>query len=1643
MQAYSAKFSHRMFFKSCAVFLIFVFSFSFVFPPYIVQAQVLPILNLPIPGTMVTQTPGYIPTLIKGIEINPQNPFQFNFIIDTGESNLQGQELEDESLRVIKYFLASLTVPEKEVWVNLSPYEKDRIIPESFGKTGMGMDLLAEDYLLKQLTASLMYPEKELGKKFWDRVHARAQKEYGATDIASDMFHKVWIVPKDAEVVQIGNKAFVAKSSLEVLLEEDYVALRETSLVNHESESQKRFTNNASRDTAAAKLQTEIMREIIIPEIEKEVNEGRNFARLRQIYNATILATWFKLTLKESILGKIYVDQNKVLGIDGKDLQTKEEIYDQYVEAFKKGVYDYIKEDEDVSTGQIIPRRYFSGGYSLEGKDGAMLSKKVKTGMTVVGPEKGSITAEQRRKVSAATKPGHKDSQILSLLVNLTSQNTEEPFREIVPTDEEISALKLSRVKELKAIYRKFIEDNGVKINRLAKTITPESEERIRGEIKELLDENVRYDDVFKRLMKYQQQSFLDSDGAENLAESGFLPGQYEPYQEILKLEIDIVVLKEERLGLVKKEGKTEEDEKWIQAIEARIEDKARQIKQLRKVISDEISGDDVVVKVMEEHPERVLPAIRKKFPNFPEITSQALLDSLYSAMSSGEFLVHDVTLEAILLELEGDAQTALGKGGLGFLAGETFGAYKNGIGYMPLYDHPMKKDGQPTPKSIDWDNEKGINRVYVKNKDGQEEALILQVEMAGRLYETGIYWSLRKGKPVFLFRNADIFDQLYPEPSDGPQRMWQYGFIAKAYVALGNYLRAGSEILRINEAQLVFVLKAVEKDVLEKGDDSVFAKQKSVGTNHTPERAALPVFAWKREDLEDLLGPELIDNDMYQDVNKNITYNKDGQPVIRAAEVMARKVEVLTTVSEEHSEVTKRHVLPQFAWKTTYVQNGSDPDQWHSETLEALIEKKGFDNITGKDLFEIKQGQKILLNEWLKEDGFNQFEDLSRPLFEAVRRLVEYKEQGIFIPMARWMTGDADKEYDTPWGKQAGLGANLLIGGPISDGVGEGWANEFRELQEDPSIKGKLVFIDKTGTDIMGLATSLAEVHLESPRPTREASGTSYERALLNGTLVIATATGGPLAVIEHGKNSWLVDVFKTGGFTREFDELAEVLDDPSHPRYGDFVERYRIGAQKLFGQYMTEVVSLHNAYKKESDPRILQMMKKAFVDAHEKIGIDRMMDSYQELFKHVLDGTGAAGYESRQIPASNSELGIVAAVELVAERYKFNGEVQTVENFLRGRGPMLDVIKAFQDKMNVGEVEAQKMTITLWLMGAYGLDASAFDEMYQAVDHKGNNVFRSVKLSVMQGGALEKNIQSLSRIAENERRLRLVESGEMDIYVPEAQHLARKELARSWRDLADRQVLWSDAAMLTAEKFNKQVGPLLTTVNKKKIAAGQDPRIAVAKKLVALKKAGKIPKGVYLSSANTRKLAVYLLVESDSGNGAFALKVQKNTMDVISALVSAHLLDPDVQVLNFEARREYKDRSQYEVLYVKNGGFAEYDMRIEAANFLFLFTDEGWIKPEFADQALLATGEVGGIDLNSAFLNLKIRRDDKGMLLPVSQQPIQELMAIDGLIPVIINITPIQSLPMMLGLEKGVEDNGIDQLSQLDVFDKVAKVD
>jgi HEAT repeat protein len=346
-------------------------------------AQSFNVQSLPTPGSMITPTKDYVPLTLKGLVIHPEDALKFDFLMDTGHSALEGDELRQEALNIMKYFLTALTFPEDDMWVNLSPYEKDRIVEDSFGQTRMGRDLLVQDYILKQLTASVIYPENDLGEKFWKDIYQKVSRELGSIDIPVNTFNKVWIVPDQAVVWEHDGKALVVKSRLKVMLDADYLSARKNLDGIEDEDQQMSAADTLARDT---------VRKLVIPVLEKEVNDGKQFAQLRQMYQAMILATWYKKTLKESILIKVYADQKKTKGVDDSDKKDIETIYGQYLEAFKKGVFNYIKEDYDAQTGETVPRKYFSGGFSLKnGMTSLATSLMVWGGVVLTGAEAADV----------------------------------------------------------------------------------------------------------------------------------------------------------------------------------------------------------------------------------------------------------------------------------------------------------------------------------------------------------------------------------------------------------------------------------------------------------------------------------------------------------------------------------------------------------------------------------------------------------------------------------------------------------------------------------------------------------------------------------------------------------------------------------------------------------------------------------------------------------------------------------------------------------------------------------------------------------------------------------------------------------------------------------------------------------------------------------------------------------------------------------------------------------------------------------------------------------------------------------------------------------------------------------------------------
>lgn len=313
----------------------------------------LGITMLPPPGIKIPFSQAYTPPTFRGVQIHTENPFVLDFILDSGDSNLSLRDLGEVSLRLTKYFLTALTVPDDHLWVNLSPVEAEEIIPKDLSQTQMGIDLLVQDYVLKQVTATAFYPEKKIGSEYWNRVYTKSGGNIDQE--AVNTINKVWVTPKSARIIEKGAFAVVKDSKLQVQTENDYLAA--ACLTNDDKPFSCEVEGNE-------KLATSVFKETILPLIEADVNKGGNFAVLRQIFSSLVLSVWYKEVLKRSIVNDLYIDRGITSGVGCTENSNPAVIYEQYLNAFQAGVFEYIREDIVGSDDELIPRKYFSGGFT-------------------------------------------------------------------------------------------------------------------------------------------------------------------------------------------------------------------------------------------------------------------------------------------------------------------------------------------------------------------------------------------------------------------------------------------------------------------------------------------------------------------------------------------------------------------------------------------------------------------------------------------------------------------------------------------------------------------------------------------------------------------------------------------------------------------------------------------------------------------------------------------------------------------------------------------------------------------------------------------------------------------------------------------------------------------------------------------------------------------------------------------------------------------------------------------------------------------------------------------------------------------------------------------------------------------------------
>ncbi|MCX7927465.1 MAG: hypothetical protein N2606_04940, partial [Candidatus Omnitrophica bacterium] len=284
------------------------------------------------------------------------------------------KEIESQIEQVKDYFMTALVLPNSTFWVNLRPDSPYQIMDEDMAKTQLGKVLVEADLQLKKDLAQLTSPQHSLGRRFWSEIYGKINTLFNPEeDIEIPTMTRPWIVPGEIILGQSDNRVYIYKATLKVCLEEDWLEWSNKHKQVPISDTTILLDKNDNRIKELNRYASELVHQLILPQLTRQVNQSRKYASLRQVYHCLILANWVKEYVKANNLSK----KSKIFSkIDSRDLTSftlpkqwsLETYFNEYRKSFFQGEYN-LQEEVEGKFG-IELRQYISGGF--DARDGGL-----------------------------------------------------------------------------------------------------------------------------------------------------------------------------------------------------------------------------------------------------------------------------------------------------------------------------------------------------------------------------------------------------------------------------------------------------------------------------------------------------------------------------------------------------------------------------------------------------------------------------------------------------------------------------------------------------------------------------------------------------------------------------------------------------------------------------------------------------------------------------------------------------------------------------------------------------------------------------------------------------------------------------------------------------------------------------------------------------------------------------------------------------------------------------------------------------------------------------------------------------------------------------------------------------------------------
>ncbi len=583
--------------------------------------------------------------------------------------------------------------------------------------------------------------------------------------------------------------------------------------------------------------------------------------------------------------------------------------------------------------------------------------------------------------------------------------------------------------------------------------------------------------------------------------------------------------------------------------------------------------------------------------------------------------------------------------GGLGVLAGDYIKEASDScidmtaVGFLYRYGYftqTLSVDGQHIanyePQNF---NQLPIEQVCDKNGN----PVILEVPYPGRIIYSHI-WKVNVGRMKLYLMDTDFdmnseFDrsithQLYG--GDWENRIKQEYLLGIGGVMMLNKLGIKTQLYHANEGHAALLnlqrlVQYVQEDGLDFNVALEVVRASSLYTVHTPVPAGHDYFD------EGLFGKYMGEYPAKLGISWNDLMNM-GRENPNTNERFSMSVFALNTCQEAngvswlHGEVSKKMfagIWKGYNWQEShvgYVTNGVHMPTWaasewknfYTEKLGAQVFDHQSDPEAWKGIFKVKDEEIWEMRMALK----NKFINFVRREFKArwlanqgnpsavmeildkinpnaliigfARRFATYKRAHLLFTDLERLDRIVNNEK---------FPVQFIYSGKAhpADGAGQGLIKRIKEISNMPQFQGKIIFLEDYNMIVAKRLVTGVDIWLNTPTRPLEASGTSGEKAEMNGVLNFSVLDG------------WWYEGYR-------FNEKAGwALTDKR--TFTDQAQQDKLDAATIYSMLENEIIPLYFAKNSKGySPEWIQYIKRSIGDIAPHFTMKRMIDDYISRF-------------------------------------------------------------------------------------------------------------------------------------------------------------------------------------------------------------------------------------------------------------------------------------------------------------------------------------------------------------------------------------------------------------------------------------------